>query len=85
MADQAKPFDLEAAESADLQPGGTYLLPLCMVRPEIMLGEEVAIVLLNTSNGVQIGVPLTHQSVERLHGLFSKMLHKTKIDRNTTY
>ena len=80
MADQVEPFDLEGAEDVELKPGGTYLLPLCVVRPELMLGDEVAIILLNTSDGAQVGIPLTHQSAGRLQELLAEALRRTKPD-----
>jgi hypothetical protein len=80
MADQTEPFDLEGAEDVELKPGGTYLLPLCVVRPELMLGDEVAIMLLSISEGSQLGIPLTHQSAKRLQELLAEALRRTKPD-----
>jgi hypothetical protein len=80
MDAQPKPFDLEGAEDVGLKPGGTYLLPLCVVRPELMLGEEVAIMLLNTSDGAQLGIPLTHKSAERLQELLAEALRRLQLN-----
>lgn len=76
MVEKAEPFDLQGAEDVELEVGGTYLLPLCVVRPKIMLGKEVAIVLVSTGDGAQLGIPLTHPSASRLQELLAEALRR---------
>ena len=80
MARRTKPFDLEKATDVELEGNSTFLLPMSVVRPEIMLGEETAIVLLETVDGAQVGIPLGHQSVEQLHVLLTEAIRRLKPD-----
>ncbi|WP_336492525.1 hypothetical protein [Methylobacterium nigriterrae] len=78
MAKRGKAFDVEKATDVDLEGGETFILPMCMAKPEIMLGEETTIVLLETIDGAQVGIPLGHTSIERLHVLLTEALRRLK-------
>ena len=78
MAKKGKAFDVEKATDVELEGGETFLLPMCMAKPEIMLGEETTIVLLETVDGAQVGIPLGHNSVEQLHVLLTEALRRLK-------
>jgi hypothetical protein len=78
VAKKPKTLDLEKASDVELEGGNTFLLPMCMARPEIMLGEETTIVLLETVDGAQVGIPLGHNSVEQLHVLLTEALRRLK-------
>jgi hypothetical protein len=43
-----------------------------------MLGEETTIVLLETVDGAQVGIPLGHNSVEQPHVLLAEALRRLK-------
>jgi len=75
---RGKSFDVEKATDVELEGGETFLLPMGMAKPEIMLGEETAIVLLETIDGAQVGIPLGHDSIERLHVLLTEALRRLK-------
>ena len=83
MARTAKPFDLEKATDVELEGNTTFLLPMSMARPEIMLGEETVIVLFETVDGAQVGIPLGHQSIEQLHALLTETLRRMKPSDNS--
>ena len=78
MVKRSKAFDVEKATDVELEGGETFLLPMCMAKPEIMLGEETTIVLLETVDGAQVGIPLGHNSVEQLHVLLTEALRRLK-------
>ena len=78
MVKRSKAFDVGKATDVELEGGETFLLPMCMAKPEIMFGEETTIVLLETVDGAQVGIPLGHNSVEQLHVLLTEVLRRLK-------
>src|SRR5215212_861065 len=78
MAKKAKGFDVHDATDVEFERGDSFLLPMCMAKSEMMLGEETAIILLETADGAQVGIPLGHRSIEQLHVTLTEALRRLK-------
>jgi hypothetical protein len=78
MAKKVTGFDVRDATDVEFERGDSFLLPMCMAKSEMMLGEETAIILLETTNGAQVGIPLGHKSIEQLHVMLTEALRRLK-------
>ncbi|MGW5960939.1 hypothetical protein [Methylorubrum thiocyanatum] len=50
-----------------LEGEGDFLLPICMPKPDLLMGEALAVVVLTTVEGQRVGVPLGMQGLSDLH------------------
>ena len=58
------PFRPDSAKDA-LEGDGDSPLPICDAEPDVMLGEELAIIVLTTLEGQRVGIPLAmHHTLE---------------------
>ena len=78
MAKKPNGFDVRDATDVEFECGYSFLLPMCIAKAEMMLGEETAIVLLETTDGAQVGIPLGHKSVEQLNVMLTEALRRLK-------
>ena len=60
------PFRPDQAKDA-LEGEGDFLLPICMPKPDLLMGEALAVVVLTTVEGQRVGVPLGMQGLSDLH------------------
>ena len=74
MSDQ-KPFlPDQAAEPFPPGTTGDFLLPICLPKPELMMGEDLAVVVLTTIEDQRVGIPMGHQALSDLRGLIDEAL-----------
>lgn len=74
MADE-KPFLPDQA--ADPFPRGTtgdFLLPICLPAPELLMGEDLAVVVLTTIEEQRVGIPMGHQALSDLRETIDEAL-----------
>lgn len=70
-----KPFlPNEAKDALPEGAEGDFLLPACMPYFELLVGEELAVVVLTTAEGQRIGVPMGLQSLYDLRETVSEGL-----------
>ncbi|WP_437871420.1 hypothetical protein ACSD7O_24110 [Methylorubrum extorquens] len=60
------PFRPDQAKDA-LEGDGDFLLPICVPKPSLLMGETMAVVVLTTVEGQRVGVPLGMQGLSNLH------------------
>ena len=53
---------------------GDFVLPLCLPRPSLLVGEDLAVVVLDTIHGQRVGLPLSPQGVTDLHAVLGEAL-----------
>jgi hypothetical protein len=70
MADSA-PFRPDRAKGA-LE--GDFLLPVCVPKPDLLMGEALAVIVLTTVEGPRNGVPLGMQGGSDLHEITREAL-----------
>ena len=55
-----------------------FILPICMPDPELMVGEDLAVLVVTTVEGQRVGVPLGVNALAHLQGVITaalRMLH----------
>ena len=74
MSDAKAPF--RPAEAIDVlgETEGDFVLPLCLPQPTLMLGEDLAVVVIDTIHGQRVGLPLSLQGVSDLHEILAEAL-----------
>ncbi|KQO89625.1 MAG: hypothetical protein ACAH20_21845 [Methylobacteriaceae bacterium] len=65
MAD-SPPFRPDTAKDA-VEGDGDFLLPICVPKPGLLMGESLAVIVLTTVEGQRVGVPLGMQGLSDLH------------------
>ncbi|KQO68004.1 hypothetical protein [Methylobacterium sp. Leaf89] len=74
MSEQ-KPFRPSVAKEARSDASeGDVLLPLMMPKPDLMMGERMAIVILTTVEDQKVGIPMGHQGVSDLYEISGEAL-----------
>jgi hypothetical protein len=70
----SKPF--RPADAVDVlgETEGDFVLPLCLPQPTLMMGEDLAVVVLDTIHGQRVGLPLSHQGLSDLHEVLGEAL-----------
>lgn len=66
MSENLHPFRLEAAKDA-LDGDGDFLLPVCEAEPDLIMGEDIAVIVLTTIGDQRVGVPIGMQGLSDLH------------------
>ena len=68
-----KPFLPSKAKDA-FHDEGDFLLPICLPDPGLLMGEDLAVVVLNTLQGQRVGIPLGLQAVSDLREVLDEAL-----------
>lgn len=74
MTDPRPPFRPAEAVDALGEVEGDFVLPLCLPRPSLLIGEDLAMVVLDTIHGQRIGLPLSPQGATDLHAVLGEAL-----------
>jgi hypothetical protein len=64
----------EAREVFALTGPGDFLLPICLPGPDLMMGEDLAIVVLTTIEDQRVGIPMGHQALSDLREIIDEAL-----------
>lgn len=69
MTDAKPPF--RPADAVDVlgETEGDFVLPLCLPQPSLLIGEDLAMVVLDTIHGQRVGLPLSAQGAADLHAV----------------
>jgi hypothetical protein len=67
------PFRPDKAKDA-LEGEGDFLLPVCVPKPDLLMGEALAVIVLTTVEGQRVGVPLGMQGLSDLHEITGEAL-----------
>lgn len=67
------PFRPDKAKDA-IDGDGDFLLPICEPKPELLMGESLAVIVLTTVEGQRVGVPLGMQGLSDLHEITREAL-----------
>jgi hypothetical protein len=74
MADQ-KPFRPTDAKEAFPEPvEGDFMLPFCVPGAEILMGEDLAVIVVPTQERQRVGIPMDLQTASDLHALLGEAL-----------
>ena len=68
-----KPFLPSRTKDAFTEEGD-FLMPLCLPSPGLLMGEDIAVIVLATNEGQRVGVPLGLQAVFDLHEVLGEAL-----------
>ena len=74
MSDKTKPFRPGEAVDALGEREGDLVLPLCLPKPSLLIGEDLAMIVLDTIHGQRVGLPLSPQGAADLHAVLEKAL-----------
>lgn len=74
MTDPKLPF--RPADAVDIlgEVEGDFVLPLCLPQPSLLIGEDLAVVVLDTIHGQRVGLPLSLQGAADLHAVLGEAL-----------
>ena len=74
---EREPFDISQTKDV-LQDAseGDVLLPMMMPKPDILIGEHLAVVVLTTIEDQRVGIPMGHQAISDLHDLLGVALRQ---------
>jgi hypothetical protein len=72
---EPKPFHPDQA-AEPFPPGttGDFLLPICMPKPDLMMGESLAILVVTTVEDQRVGIPMGHQALSDLREIIDEAL-----------
>lgn len=64
------------AEAVDVlgETEGDFVLPLCLPQPSLLIGEDLAMVVLDTIHGQRVGLPLSLQGAADLHAVLGEAI-----------
>ncbi|CAM3092642.1 MULTISPECIES: hypothetical protein [Methylobacterium] len=74
MNDKTKPFRPGDAIDVLGETEGDFVLPLCLPKPSLLVGEDLAMVVLDTILGQRVGLPLSLQGAADLHAVLGEAL-----------
>jgi hypothetical protein len=74
MTDPKPPFRPTDAVDVLGETEGDFVLPLCLPQPSLLVGEDLAVVVLDTIHGQRVGLPLSPQGVADLHAVLGEAL-----------
>jgi hypothetical protein len=74
MTDPKPPFRPSDAVDVLGETEGDFVLPLCLPQPSLLVGEDLAVVVLDTIHGQRVGLPLSPQGVADLHAVLGEAL-----------
>jgi hypothetical protein len=78
MADSL-PFRPDRAKDA-IEGDGDFLLPICAPKPDLLMGESLALIVLTTVEGQRVGLPLGMQGLSDLHEVTREALRMLQAD-----
>ena len=74
MADR-KPFrPTDAKQAFPESIEGDFMLPFCVPGAEILMGEDLAVIVVPTQERQRVGIPMDLQTVSDLHALLGEAL-----------
>jgi hypothetical protein len=59
-----------------------FILPICMPDPELMVGEDLAVLVVTTVEGQRVGVPMGVTALEHLQGIVEAGLKVSQATNN---
>ena len=74
MTDPKPPFRPTEAVDVLGETEGDFVLPLCLTQPSLLVGEDLAVVVLDTIHGQRVGLPLSPKGVTDLHAVLGEAL-----------
>ncbi|MCJ2096029.1 MULTISPECIES: hypothetical protein [unclassified Methylobacterium] len=74
MNEKTKPFRPGDAVDALGETEGDFVLPLCLPKPSLLIGEDLAMIVLDTIHGQRVGLPLSPQGAADLHAVLEEAL-----------
>ncbi len=74
MTDPKPPFRPTEAVDVLGEAEGDFVLPLCLPNPSLLIGEDLAVVVLDTIHGQRVGLPLSPQGAADLHAVLGEAL-----------
>ncbi|KST59884.1 hypothetical protein AO398_15805 [Methylobacterium sp. GXS13] len=74
MNEKTKPFRPGDAVDALGETAGDFVLPLCLPKPSLLIGEDLAMIVLDTIHGQRVGLPLSAQGAADLHAVLAEAL-----------
>ena len=74
MTDAKPPFRPSDAVDVLGETEGDFVLPLCLPQPSLLIGEDLAMVVLDTINGQRVGLPLSAQGAADLHTVLGEAI-----------
>ncbi|MCP2080780.1 UNVERIFIED_ORG: hypothetical protein J2W74_001966 [Methylorubrum zatmanii] len=77
------PFRPDTAKDA-IEGDGDFLLPICVQKPGLLMGESLAVIVLTTVEGQRVGVPLGMQGLSDLHEVTREALRMLQADGEDT-
>ncbi|MCJ2135394.1 hypothetical protein MKK69_15260 [Methylobacterium sp. J-026] len=74
MTETKPPF--RPADAVDIlgEVEGDFVLPLCLPQPNLLIGEDLAVVVLDTIHGQRVGLPLSPQGAADLHTVLGEAI-----------
>jgi hypothetical protein len=77
------PFRPDTAKDA-LEGDGDFLLPICLPKPDVMVGEGIAIIVLTTAEDQRVGIPVGMQALSDLHEIIGEALRRMQAGEGNT-
>lgn len=74
MTEPKPPFRPTEAVDVLGETAGDFVLPLCLPKPSLLIGEDLAVVVLDTIHGQRVGLPLSPQGAADLHAVLGEAL-----------
>lgn len=74
MTEPKPPFRPTEAVDVLGETAGDFVLPLCLPKPSLLVGEDLAMVVLDTILGQRVGLPLSLQGAADLHAVLGEAL-----------
>lgn len=75
-----KPFMPSEAKEVFAAPDpGDFLLPICLPSPDLMMGENLAIVIVTTVEDQRVGIPMGHQALSDLREIIDEALRMLQV------
>ena len=72
-----KPFRPSDTKEAFPEPvEGDFMLPFCVPGAEILMGEDLAVIVVPTQERQRVGIPMDLQSVADLYALLGEALRR---------
>ncbi|WP_437871435.1 hypothetical protein ACSD7O_24185 [Methylorubrum extorquens] len=79
MSENFHPFWLESAKDA-FEGDGDFLLPVCGGEPDLMMGEDMAIIVLTTVGDQRVGLAIGIQWQSDLHEITRDAMRLTRAE-----
>lgn len=77
------PFRPDRAKDA-IEGDGDFLLPICVQKPGLLMGESLAVIVLTTVEGQRVGLPLGMQGLSDLHEITREALRMLQAEDGDT-